>query len=559
MAGKRKFGEAEVEVSIKDRVRSGLKAIEGRLERFGAGVQSIGSKIAGVGAVAGGVFAGLGSALIFPTSLAADLEQTTVAFETMLGSGEAAGKMLADLRRFASETPLEFADITDAARKLLAFGVAAEDVEAELRRVGDIASGIGAPIGEIAEIYGKAKVQGRLFAEDINQLTGRGIPIIQELAKQFGVADSEVKKLVEDGQVNFGHLQQAFRDLTAEGAQFGGLMEKQSQTLGGMWSTAKDNVIAALIPIGQAAAEIFKPLLQSFIQLMGPIGEFIKQNAWIGRVLVVVTAAGAAAAAAVTALGIALVTVGMIVSAASTIMAALTPPVLAVAAAVAATVLGVTALGAGFVYLLQQAGLLGGILEWLKTTFGTLLQTVKMTFGGIMDAMAAGQYMLAAQILWAGLKLAFLQGAGQVLKAFGWLWDNAWDISQKFFGALIRSVFRVFKSIPGLIKKVLTGSASIGQAIAQAIGGGVDFSAGLDAPIAAARNELQQLNARAARARNLSRGAAAQGGQIRAAGAAASAIGQPGTRVNMGGVENNTAETNQILRRMLRRPQPGFQ
>lgn len=63
--------------------------------------------------------------------------------------------------------------------------------------IGDVAAGIHAPIGEIAEDAGEATVNGRLFADDINQLTRRGGPIIQELAKQFGVTDTEVKKLVK--------------------------------------------------------------------------------------------------------------------------------------------------------------------------------------------------------------------------------------------------------------------------------------------------------------------------------------------------------------------------
>ena len=77
-----------------------------------------------------------------------------------------------------------------------------------------------APVNEIAELYGKARVQGRLFAEDINQLTGRGIPIIQELAKQFGVSDSEVKKLVESGKVGFPNIERSFMDMTSQGGKF---------------------------------------------------------------------------------------------------------------------------------------------------------------------------------------------------------------------------------------------------------------------------------------------------------------------------------------------------
>ena len=108
----------------------------------------------------------------------------------------------------------------------------------EVRRLGDIASGVTMPLGELAQIYGKARVQGRLFAEDMNQLTGRGIPIIGEIAKQLGIADSEVKKYVEKGEVNFGMIEQAFISLTSEGGRFHDMMKEQSKTMAAIASTA---------------------------------------------------------------------------------------------------------------------------------------------------------------------------------------------------------------------------------------------------------------------------------------------------------------------------------
>lgn len=202
---------------------------------------------------AGGLAAGLGTGV----KLAADYEQAEVAMTTMIGSATKAEAVLSDLNDFAASTPFEMPGLTDATKKLLAFGSTPGGVIDELRMLGDIAAGIGQPVDQLAELYGKARVQGRLFAEDINQLTGRGIPIIAALAKQFGVADSQVKALVQSGQVNFGHLEAALRDLTAEGSQFGGMMAAQSQTLSGQWSTLRDNVGLALREFAKAGIEIF--------------------------------------------------------------------------------------------------------------------------------------------------------------------------------------------------------------------------------------------------------------------------------------------------------------
>lgn len=191
----------------------------------------------------------------FGIGLAAQAEQAEVAFTTMLGSVQEAQKLMGQLQQFAAKTPFEFPELRDASKKLIAFGVAGGDVVPTMRILGDLSAGIGTPVGELAELYGKAKVQGRLFMEDINQLTGRGIPITQELAKQFNVSTGEVRKLVEKGRVGFPELQRALIDLTAEGSQFGGMMEKQSTTLQGKWSNLMDGIKADLTGAAQIVVE----------------------------------------------------------------------------------------------------------------------------------------------------------------------------------------------------------------------------------------------------------------------------------------------------------------
>lgn len=213
------------------------------------------SKGIGAGLAAAGLAAGaLGLASI---KMAGDMEQAGVAFSVMLGSAEKAQTVLGDLKTFAAETPFEFPEIQGAARSLLAFGTSAENLQGELKMIGDIASGIQVPIGELAEIYGKAQVQGRLFAEDINQLQGRGIPIVQELGKALSKTPEEIKKMVEQGKIGFPELQTAFQNLTADGAMFGGMMEAQSKTLLGTWSTFTDNAKSALVSFGETLISTF--------------------------------------------------------------------------------------------------------------------------------------------------------------------------------------------------------------------------------------------------------------------------------------------------------------
>ncbi len=204
------------------------------------------------------------------------LEQQTIAFEVLLGSADKAQKLLKDLVFFSSATPLKIEELTRAARQLLAFGIPEEKLLTTLRQIGDLSSGIGAGITEIAEIYGKARVPGTLFAEDINQLTGRGINVITEFANQLGVSESQVKKLGSQGRITFSNLERAFENLTREGGKFGGLLGKQSTSLNGLLSTLSDTFVQLTSDITQEEFGNFKEVVAELIELLKDEG--FKQN-----------------------------------------------------------------------------------------------------------------------------------------------------------------------------------------------------------------------------------------------------------------------------------------
>jgi tape measure domain-containing protein len=235
---------------------------------------------------------GISSMVSSAVGLASAAEQAQVSFTTMLGDAGKAQTLLAEINQFAAETPFETAGLIAASKSLLAFGTEADDVIPTLRMLGDLASGLNIPLGELAELYGKAQVQGRLMAQDVNQLTGRGIPIIQEFAKQFGVSESAVRDLVESGQVGFPQLQKALQSLTSDGGKFAGMMGAQSQTVAGLFSTLKDSVSLNLTHIGEmiiekldlrgvigkageAVGQIATAVMPSLEMLVGKIGDVV--------------------------------------------------------------------------------------------------------------------------------------------------------------------------------------------------------------------------------------------------------------------------------------------
>lgn len=211
--------------------------------------------IGGFAAVPALVGAGLIGTGVAAVKLAADLEQTTVAFEVMLGSADRAKSLLGDIRDFAAATPFESGELIQSARQLSAFGSEANDIVPTLRVLGDIASGTGMKIEELTFLYGQFQVQGRLYQSDINQLTARGIPVYQELGKVFGVNERSLRGMIEAGQVGFRDIQMVLNNLTGSGGRFSGMMERQSKTLYGLFSTLKDNATILLTGFGEVAVQ----------------------------------------------------------------------------------------------------------------------------------------------------------------------------------------------------------------------------------------------------------------------------------------------------------------
>src|SRR5690606_32990887 len=171
---------------------------------------------------------------------------------TMLQSRSKANILTQQIVEAAASTPFGLKDLAAGTKSLLAYGSTAESVIDEIRMLGDVASGVSAPIGDLIYLYGTLRSQGRAYAVDIRQFAGRGIPIYAELAKVLNVNVSEVSALVEAGRVGFPEIEQAFKNMTAAGSMFGGLMDAQSKSLPGLIERLKDATDVMLNEIGKS-------------------------------------------------------------------------------------------------------------------------------------------------------------------------------------------------------------------------------------------------------------------------------------------------------------------
>lgn len=211
--------------------------------------------------------------------LLGEFQQLEVAFKTMLGSEDKANALMQQLVKTAATTPFDLQGVANGAKQLLAYGENVENVNDDLIRLGNIAAGLSQPLGDIVYLYGTTMTQGRLYTADLNQFTGRGIPMIRELAKVFGVAEGEVKSLVEAGKVGFPEVQKVIQNLTNEGGMFYNLMQEQSKTITGQISNIEDAVSTMFNEIGKANEGIINEALSG-------VSYLVENYEKVGKVLV---------------------------------------------------------------------------------------------------------------------------------------------------------------------------------------------------------------------------------------------------------------------------------
>lgn len=184
-------------------------------------------------------------------NLAAELEQTTLAFEVMLKSSEKATKMLTEIRKFGAETPFNNAELTDSARKLIAYGLAADQVVPTLRMLGDVSAATQTPISDLSYLYGTLAAQQRAYSRDIYQFANRGIPIYEELAKVLKKSVAETRDLVEEGKVGFPEVAKAFKSMTEGRGLYAGLTARQGDTFAGVREQMTDALQQLKTKVGQ--------------------------------------------------------------------------------------------------------------------------------------------------------------------------------------------------------------------------------------------------------------------------------------------------------------------
>lgn len=209
-------------------------------------------------------------------SVRGQFQQLEIAFGTMLGSEEKATALMQQMVNTAVKTPFDLMGVAEGAKQLLAYGVSAEKVNDTLVRLGNIASGLSIPLNDIVYLYGTTMVQGRLYAQDVRQFTGRGIPLVKELAEKYHTTAEGINEMVSAGKIGFPDVEEVLNKMTNAGGQFYQLMEKQSSSLTGQIANLQDAWDSALNSLGEKSEGALSAGIQSATYLVEHMDDVVR-------------------------------------------------------------------------------------------------------------------------------------------------------------------------------------------------------------------------------------------------------------------------------------------
>ena len=222
----------------------------------------------------------------FGLKSAASIEQVTVAFQSLLGSADAAKSFLVDLQNFAATTPFEFAGVADAGRRLLglaqSMGETKDAVIPMLTTIGDLVSVLGGTqesVDSVVRALSQMQSKGKVSQEEIMQLA-EALPNFNAnaaIASGLGLSVADTLTKITAGGVDATTGINALLKGMAAFPGAAGAMALQAQTLTGVFSTFKDTVSIALtnafapaIPAIKDALSELTPILGSAIGQLAP-------------------------------------------------------------------------------------------------------------------------------------------------------------------------------------------------------------------------------------------------------------------------------------------------
>lgn len=171
----------------------------------------------------------------------AQMESSELAMRRFIGTTQETREYVEGLFEIAKETPFEFTDLTDASRRLLAFGMDAKTTSKTLAAVGDAVAAAGGDPEKIQRVVmaiGQIQAKNKVYAEELLQLTEAGIPAYRILKDQLGLTAEQVANIGKQGIDAKTGIEALTRGMNG---MFKGAAADQATTWTGLMSTMRDS------------------------------------------------------------------------------------------------------------------------------------------------------------------------------------------------------------------------------------------------------------------------------------------------------------------------------
>ena len=200
---------------------------------------------------------------------ASSLEYAQISYSNLFGDTQLATEFINVLKDFAAVTPFGFQEAEKAAKRLLAYGIEYKNVMYVMQGVlsASTMSGSAQTIESVSRALGQINTKGRLYNEEMRQLTEAGIPAYEILQEKLGLTQDQLKNLAKNA-VPASVAINALVDGINE--RFGGVAQVSNLTMQGLFANLKDN----LLMIG---SEAIQPLFNRIKALLVPFVEFVTE------------------------------------------------------------------------------------------------------------------------------------------------------------------------------------------------------------------------------------------------------------------------------------------
>lgn len=247
---------------------SGLATVQGALIQFESSTRGMMDRLKGY-------FAGfaLFQAGKFMVNTAANIDAARVAMQGLVGDVARGTELFNQLRAFQQQSPFSLPEVTDAAKRLLGFGVAADQILPILNQLANVSQGNAESFTLLALVYGQIQSAGRLLGQDANQLNTH-FSILRQLALMTGLDFGDLRKAMEAGAISAEMVAAAFKSATSSGGTFHGAISNFMGTAAGKFRMLQVEITKVaellgniLLPAILAVAKIFLGFLQTIQQV----------------------------------------------------------------------------------------------------------------------------------------------------------------------------------------------------------------------------------------------------------------------------------------------------